>query len=657
MRILRNLWVPMDDGVHLAADVYLPKQAERFPAVLYSGPYRKDDRILRAGSASGLPELFTGRGYAFVCADVRGTNDSEGIAEVMFSPREQRDGYELVEWIAAQDWCDGNVGMTGISYGYFTSVLTAALQPPHLKTIVPMHASVSWYYCVHEGGLPLMFGYHANYVTLMLAFLGAPPGYRDPHGRWREAWLHRLKNGPAWGLDWLDHPLEGDYWQAVSPERDYSRIRIPVFAVHGWWDRYPSDAFRLAENIAGPVKLLIGPWQHARPDSGIPGPRIDYEIFLRWFDYWLKGVANGILDEPRFTYYRQRYQEPMDYPVEMNGEWRQEPGWPARRADTRRLYLHGGGKLDESEPVERSDQAYEYDPTAGLCSRLSGGIYGGVGMPLDQRPDERKSVIYSTAPLDDPLEITGIPRAHIQFSSTAHVMGLIVKLCDVAPDGAVALVTRGYLNATHRDGHTRAEPLEPGRVYSLDVEMKATSYLFERGHRLRLAITSAEFPTLLPTPERGTNHVISGAGETSWVDLPVLPPASAQQSPVSLKILPPPSPQLAANKSLRVFEDESGQGVAELSTTDSFRGLDARIEVRHNTTARVHRERPEGAVYESDCTLSLHYDDGGVIESRGEVRYQGGAGSLLVDANISVTVNGGVTFRRSWTFDQPRRCF
>ncbi len=646
----------MDDGVRLAADVYLPDEGIAFPTVLYSGPYRKDDRILRAGSASGLAERFTGRGYAFVCADVRGTNDSEGIAEVMFSPREQRDGYELVEWIAAQDWCDGNVGMTGISYGYFTSVLTAAQQPPHLKTIVPMHASVSWYYCVHEGGLPLMFGYHANYVTLMLAFLGAPPGCRDPEGRWREAWMHRLKNGPAWGLDWLDHPLEGDYWQMVSPEKDYSRIQIPVFAVHGWWDRYPSDAFRLAENIAGPVKLLVGPWQHARPDGGVPGPRVDYEVFLRWFDYWLKGEPNGILDEPRFTYYRQRYQEPSDYPLELNGEWRQEPSWPARD-EGRRWYFHKDGQLDPSEPGERREQAYEYDPTAGVCSRLSGGIYGGVGMPLDQRPDERKSALYTSQPFDEPLEITGIPRARIQFSSTASVMAVIVKLCDVAPDGSVALITRGYLNATHRDAHTRAEPLEPGRVYRLDVELKATSYLFERDHRLRVAVTSAEFPTLLPTPERGTNHVISGAGEESWVELPVVPESSSQASPVSLKMLPPPPPGVPPNRSLRVSEDDSGQAVAELNTVDSFRGLDSRVEVRHNTRASVHRDHPESAVYESDCTLSLAYDDGGAIESRGEVRYRGTAGTLQVEASVQVTSNGKPVLRRSWSFEQPRRWF
>ena len=297
MRLLKNVQIRMDDGVRIAADVYLPDGEGRYPAVFYFGPYRKEDWTLN-GSMARLPEIYTGRHYALVMGDIRGTNNSEGVAERMFSPREQQDAYAMVEWIAAQPWCDGNVGITGLSYGFFTSVLTAALQPPHLRAIAPIHGSVSWFYCIHEGGLPMSFGYHANYAALMLAMQGLSPGYRADG--WRDLWKHRLETMIPWGLNWWRQMADDATYDAESANRRYDRVKVPVFAVGGWWDRYPTDPLRLSENVDAPVKVLIGPWQHARMDTAAVGPRLDYDIVLRWFDYWLKGEQNGIMDEPRF---------------------------------------------------------------------------------------------------------------------------------------------------------------------------------------------------------------------------------------------------------------------------------------------------------------------------------------------------------------------
>jgi uncharacterized protein len=188
MRILQHVMVEMSDGIHIAIDVYLPDEERRYPAVLYFGPYRKDDFNTQCGSGKGLARQFVDRGIPIIFADVRGTNGSEGITRLMWDSREQRDGYELVEWIARQPWCNGNVGMTGTSYGFFTSLLTAALRPPHLKTVVPLYGSTSSFYAFCEGGLPMSFGYHADYLGIMLALQGAPPGYRDEDGRWRQLW-------------------------------------------------------------------------------------------------------------------------------------------------------------------------------------------------------------------------------------------------------------------------------------------------------------------------------------------------------------------------------------------------------------------------------------------------------------------------------------
>src|ERR1700733_904984 len=179
MHLIQNALIAMDDGVKIAVDVYLPARQGKYPAVFYFGPYRKDDFFIRSGAGLNYAELYTQRGFAFVCGDVRGVNDSEGITRRLWEEREQKDGAAIVEWIAAQQWCNQNVGMTGTSYGFFTSLLTAAQQPQHLKTVVPLYGAVSSFYGFAENGVPQTFGYHADYVGIMLAMQGSPPGFRD----------------------------------------------------------------------------------------------------------------------------------------------------------------------------------------------------------------------------------------------------------------------------------------------------------------------------------------------------------------------------------------------------------------------------------------------------------------------------------------------
>ena len=658
MRFLQNTLVPMRDGVRIAADVYLPDGDGRYPAIFYFGPYRKDDWILTHGSIAGLPELCTDRGYALVVADVRGTNDSEGTARVMFDLPEQEDGAEMVEWIAAQPWCDGNVGMTGVSYGFLTSILTAPQQPPHLRTIVPIEGGVSWYYCINEDGLPMSFGYHANYAALMIAIQGAPPGYRDAEGRWREVWKHRLENYTPWGLEWFGCQADDEYWQPASIASMYDRLKVPVFVIDGWWDRYSSDPLKLAEGIQGPTKILLGPWQHMRPDFGIPGPRVDYDIVMRWFDYWLKGEDNGIMNEPRLTYYAQRYGPPAEYRNVVSGVWRQAEQWPIEDATLQRHYLHSAGSLSADSPPDEGAREYRYDPTIGGCSNLDGGIYGGIGMPVDQRPDEAGSLLYTTAPLEKEVEATGIAKVRLHFSSTAKVMGVFAKLCDVAPDGTVALVTRGQLNACHRNGLDRPEYLTPGEVYALDIEMKATSYVFEPGHRIRLAVTSAEFPTVFPTPEAGTNRIHCGPAQVSYLDLPVVPAASEPAPLHSIKEVPPAPEERPAENVFEVGKDPAtGEATALLDTHARFRSVEAWVDFRHRTHTRVHPDRPAEAVLESTCIYGLEYDSGEKIESKGEIRCTGDAKAIQVDAKLRVTVDGKEECSKTWKATHPRGFF
>ena len=654
MRVLRNLLIPMSDGVRIAVDVYLPDAEQRYPAVFYFMPYRKDDFYPQIGNGAGLPPQYVERGFAFVLGDVRGTNDSEGSAAEMWNSQEQRDGAEAVEWIAAQPWCSGNVGMTGTSYGFWTSLLTAARRPPHLKAVVPLYGSVSSYYAFCEGGTPMAFGYHADYLAVMIAMAGAPPGFRDPDERWKELWRTRVELYTPWGLDWLTHQGDDEFWNHSSIRRFYDQIEAPVFVIGGWGDRYPGDVIELFQNLKGPKKALIGPWHHIRLDMGVPGPRVDYDIVFRWFDYWLKGEQNGISDEPDFTVYTEAYTPPAEYLAEIPGYWREENSWPFPGATQRRLYLTDGGTLSDQPPEKRGSAEYSYDPTAGVCSRLTGGIYGAIGLPVDQRPDESKSVIFTTERLSQRVEITGRPHARLHFSSTATVMGVIVKLCDVAPDGTVALVTRGQLNVAHR-GLNLPAYLTRGTIYEIDVEIKAASYTFEPGHRIRLTITSGEFQTVLSTPQNGMNTVHYGCAQASYLELPVVPHSERRDSP-SLKFLPPPPPEPPKEASFQIGpEPENGWWKAVREARKEYQGLEGPVTYWQKTTSRVRQDQPSDAVIESESAFDFRYDSGEQVRSHGSIRYQCEAEQIHVHARLRVTRNGSEQFSREWSRSHARR--
>jgi predicted acyl esterase len=654
VRILRNLLVSMSDGIRIALDVYLPDSEQRYPAVFYFMPYRKDDFYPHIGNGAALPPQYVERGFAFVLGDVRGTNDSEGIVPEMWNAQERQDGAEVVEWIAAQAWCDGNVGITGTSYGFWTSLLTAACRPPHLKAVVPLYGSVSSYYAFCEGGIPMAFGYHADYLAIMIAMAGSPPGYRDPEGRWEGLWRSRIEHYTPWGLEWLTHQADDEFWDKSSIRNFYDRIETPVFLIGGWGDRYPGDVIELFPHLKGPKKALIGPWHHVRLDMGVPGPRVDYDIVFRWFDYWLKGERNGILDEPDFTVYTQEYAHPAEYLAEIPGYWREENAWPFPGATQRRLYLNDGGALSQNPPNKKGSGEYRYDPTAGICSRLTGGIYGGIGLPVDQRPDESKSLIFTTDPLAQRVEITGLPRVRLHFSSTARVMDVIAKICDVAPDGTVSLVTRGQLNVAHREGLDKPAYLTPGTVYGINVEIKGASYAFEPGHRIRLAITSGEFQTILSTPENGNNSVYYGDEHSSFLELPVVPHAE-QRHPLSLKFLPPPPQEAPKGASFHITQEpETGWWQAIREAQKEYPGLNGPVTYWQKTTSRVHPDRPSDAAIESESTFDFRHESGEEIRSHGSVRYQCDGEQIHLHAKLRVTRNGVEEFSRDWTRSYPR---
>ncbi len=506
VREWQHVEVPMPDDCRLAARIWMPQDADRnpVPAVFEYLPYRKND--LTHARDRGAAPFVAGHGYAYVRLDLRGAGESEGLMLDEYTAQELQDGADAIAWIAAQPWCDGRVGMIGISWGGFNALQIAALRPPALKAIVTCCSTDDRYADdVHYMGGTMLFE-QLSWASIMFGRNTLPPDPRHVGGRWREEWLKRLQGSGLWLKNWLEHQARDAFWRHGSVCEDYAAIQVPVYAVGGWADGYCRAVFRLMQNLTVPRKGLVGPWAHTYPHIGKPRPAIDFlGEQIRWWDHWLKRRDTGIMDEPQLRLFMQDHAEPQSTYESRAGRWVAEPSWPSPNIEHRRFRLASGSRLTETP-------ARGAQPPLVLNSPLTVGLAGGKwcsyaapgDQPVDQRADDAGSLVFDTPPLDSALEIAGDAALDLAFSSNRPVALVAVRLSDVAPDGAATRVSYGLLNLTHRDSHERPEPLVPGRRYTVRVPFKHVAQRFRAGHRIRLSISTNYIPLAWPAPESAT---------------------------------------------------------------------------------------------------------------------------------------------------------
>jgi putative CocE/NonD family hydrolase len=524
---LEDTAVTLPDGVRLAVNVFHPEGAPadaRFPAILEYLPYRHTrlaaaagSSLVAAGSPASLDEpplyTFVRHGYVGVRVDVRGTGRSEGVhPDREYSEQEQLDGLEVFAWIARQPWCDGNVGMWGVSWGGFNSLQMAARQPPALKAILAMHATEDLF----QDDIHYIDGlFHYDEYELSMDLANAVT--RAPDFPTDEAALLRRFDQPPWSLIYKRHQRDGPFWRRASQSPPYDRLRTPMLLISGWLDGYRDSTARLLEHARAPVKAIVGPWNHDHPDTSEPGPRIDWRReALRWWDRWLKGERNRAEEGPKLAVFVRGWHPPDPSLRVIPGQWRLEEGWPPKRLQMRPLHLRADRSL-AAEPSATDVHRLRYVPSAGTAS----GFWWGELLP-DQRPSDAFSLVYDSAPLDADLEILGLPRARLRVSADAPLAHWFVRLSDVAPDGQVTLVTGAGLNGAHRRDATTPQPLVSGQADPIDVEMHFTSWVFPKGHRIRLAVSNALWPMIWPTPYAMTTALHVG-GDASRLILPVMP--------------------------------------------------------------------------------------------------------------------------------------
>lgn len=568
-----NIPVTMRDGVTLYADIYRPDGDGFYPTILQRTPYDKTASI----AGSSLDAVRSAKaGFAVVIQDSRGRHASDG--EFYAFRDEIDDGYDTVEWAAAQPWSNGKVGMYGASYVGATQWLAATARPPHLVTIAPMVTASNY----HDGwtyqGGAFELGFNMSWTLLQLTLANfknvaqvqgassdrraelvkAVDGMTDSFSSLPTKDFPHLDSGLAkYYYDWLAHPDFDDYWKRLCIEEHHSQIEVPALHIGGWYDIFLGGTIRnyqgmrdsgATDTARSGQKLIIGPWQHAGRGSmagrhyfgvGADAMVIDLDgIHLRWFNHWLNDDDNGIMDEA-----------PVRIFVMGDDVWREEQEWPLARAEATKYYLHSGGKanskhgdgsLSTQVPSGEAPDVFLYNPAdpvpttgGGLCCNPY--FTGGGAYDQNEIEDRQDVLVYSTPPLERDVEATGPVTVTLWAATSATDTDFTAKLVDVCENGCARNLTDGIIRARYRESMSDPSLVEPGRAYCYEIDLWATSNVFKAGHRIRLEISSSNFPRF----DRNTN-----TGNTIAEDTDLRPAIQTvfhdgpQASYVSLAIVP-----------------------------------------------------------------------------------------------------------------------
>ncbi|MDA9009325.1 CocE/NonD family hydrolase [Alphaproteobacteria bacterium] len=660
--IIEHVWIDMSDGVRLSAKIWLPREAveQPVPAILEFIPYRKRDAVAMRDHRNHA--WFAARGYACVRPDMRGHGDSEGIMQDEYLPREQQDAVEVIEWISRQDWCSGSVGMMGLSWGGIVSLQTATHQPSALKAIIPVGASVDRYY---DDGAYLVGGYPGQglgWGGVMFGYCIRPPDPAVVGESWRDMWMERLEQTPMFAEKWLRHQLRDETWIQGSVCEHYEKIETPVLGVSGWNDCWPNTMIRLLENISAPCRVVSGPWGHVYPNLGGPGPEVGFlQLALQWWDHWLKGVENGVMDDPAFLAFMQDSHAPEPNPTERPGRWVGEASWPSNNVEYRAFWLHHNAIV--SEPKQSGTVVAITSPVStGLTSGEYMPISGVAELPQDQRTDDAKSVCFDGAILNEPLEFLGTPLVHLQVASDQDCGLIAVRICDVAPNGASTLISYGILNLKIRQGREQSVEVVPGEMVDVTVRLNDTGWRLMPGHRLRLALSNQMWPMAWPVEKDATISLdlasarlelpVRAFDATTEIASPFEPPEAAPG--LTHEVLREPSGSRSISHNIEtgdiVYDVDSDGGELRFEDTNLAYG---------STNAQryvINDASPLSARAEYRADFSFEREDWRV-RTESELIVTCDENYFFLAGSIAGFENGSEVFTREWDVKIPRTVY
>jgi len=575
-------YLTMRDGVKIAIDIIRPAKngvaaQEQLPAIWSHTRYRraliKDGKVISEAD-SPLAQPLIKHGYVIAAADVRGSGASFGSWQGIWTREESQDAYEITEWLASQPWCDGNIGMMGGSYLGVTQLMAASTKPPHLKAIFPVVALFDIYPVGSHGGVFYddLIRTWSELTKLMDTEYVAAPVDDDKDGRLLKEAVEQHKSSRS--LIEIMSPLryrdDRDEKSGVKPFYEWhpaafieeiNQSGVPIYLWGGWFDSFTKDGFLMFRNFKNAKKIVMGAWSHSSRDREIAVELIQLAAAeeLRWFDYWLKGIDNGIMTEPPI-----RYQVMI---APKKNEWRTTEKWPLPTETPKNFYFHGApsgsvksvndGILNTKHPSEISGEdnyTVDYTTTTGQATRWDNAVGGGFEYP-DMTANDQKGLTYTSEPLTEDLEVTGHPVIHLWASSTAADGDFFVYLEEIDGQGFSHYLSEGTLRASHRALH---EPyydnlglpfhrshkedvatLKPGEIAELVFDLQPTSNVFNAGHRIRITLTCADrdnasTPELSPPP---TVTVFRNTEHASFISLPVISAEPEAESALLIVVL------------------------------------------------------------------------------------------------------------------------
>lgn len=534
----------------------------------------------------------------------------------------------------------------------------AVRNPPALKAIIAVDATEDLY----QDDVHYMDGImHLDSWEMSMDLSAARPG--APDYTINEDYFRNRFDAEPWMMTYKNQQRDGPFWDRASARDKYDKIRIPAFFIGGWYDGYRDNLPRMLENVKNaPVKAMIGAWNHTMPNHPYPEPGMEWRHeAVRWFDQFLKGKDTGILDEPRFAVYVREWHPPGPYLDHAPGHWRWEDGWPIGRVKDTPLYPQDNHTL-EKIPGEKTTHLLAYKPTIGV--EAGGPVMWWGDVAHDQRPTDAFSLVYDTDPLKTDTEILGLPKAMLKVATDATRANWFVRLSDVAPDGTVTQVAGAGFNGTHRNSARNPEPLVPGEFFPLEIEMHFTSWVFPKGHRIRLAVNNTQWPMLWPTPYPMTTSLKLGGADSSHVLLPIVPPANR---PAPDFLPPVEDPKLAGYESL---DTGTSSGYGEISSVDRNPQTGEVTVVATNTGGRrypwgteTYREtiehstsddHPENTSVLGTHRMEVRLDNGRILLWEAELSFRSDLKNFYYQYTRRLEENGERIREKTWVDTIPR---
>jgi len=633
-----HIWIEMSDGTRLAARLWQPDTDRPVPAILEYIPYRKADMV-RARDERNHP-FFAAHGYACIRIDMRGSGDSEGHMPDMYAHAELDDARQVIEWLADQPWCNGRVGMFGTSWGGTAALQAGVDAPAALKTVIAVCATHDRFEddIHYMGGCVLTDTF--EWGATLPAILASPP---TPHAgaHWKALWRARIEALTCPLENWLAHNGRGAYWRHGSVIHQVDRMRVPVLAVGGWSDRYSNSVMTLVDARPDLVWGVVGPWGHHYPDHAAPGPGVGFQrLALDWWDHHLRAEPETEFKAPRLRVWQRTFDAPADSIERRAGRWI-ESGPPA--AETDKITWTLQDMASTQGPWSIPD-----DPNIGTTSGDTGYFGRAGGLPLDQSPDDARSVVFESDPLPTDLALYGALRLAIKGRVAQGAAKVVVRVSDVAPDGTACRITYGVRNLALDDSldHPRAE-VQSG-LFDVSIPLHSTAYKLQKGHRLRIAISTALWPLIWSS---ASGAVEIEAGELFLPEL--------RRGDHSLSAALPPTEDLPAVKSHDVLaapalkrwsensETRSEIGWHQPKTAVAYRQIGT---VFAYETRMVHQQDRSDGLWNRvtvDHTMEFERPDG-TAQISARLTANGQNGDVTVRVSVAATWNNESIAARVW---------